>query len=239
MDDDLRNEIARASAEHDRLMAADAADGLIYTEPPIGSPPVRRAADARGLVYRGRDAATADAPQPAPGASNGDGSIFDAVRDKRLAQAIGVVAAELRREFDDEIELLHQLLNLAQVEVDKLRGEFRTATMKLKRELSTMGREIEADRANGIEVYCGALERRVAVLEADNIKLKAMLATRATENAQPRGKHLDQNDDKIKALAAELERERADRQALFDAFENRFSELRAFVRGTMHDWTSA
>jgi len=211
MDDDLRSEIARASAEHDRLMAADAADAaVIYTEP-IGEAYMRRAADSRGLVYRGRDAVTADAPAPVLAAPNGDGSIFDAVRDKRLAKAIGqtigVLVAELRREFDDEVELLHQLLNVAQaerkIEVDKLRGEFRTATAKIKRELSTMDREIEADRANGIEIYCGALERRIATLEVENIKMKAMLAARAAENAQPRGKRLDQNDDKIKALAAE------------------------------------
>jgi hypothetical protein len=240
MDDDLRNEIARASEAHDRLLAADAADAanvIRYTEPPLGNPPVRRAADSRGLVYRPRGDTPADAPAPAPLPSNDDGSIFDTVRDKRLAKAIGLVAAELRREFDDEVELLHQLANVARVEIDKLRGESRVAVARLKREFAEMDRRLESAVSGGIEVVCTNVEHRLATLEGENIRLRAMLAARAAENAQPpRGR--DQNDDKIKALAAELENERRDRAALFDKLENNLHEMRAFLKGTIRDWNA-
>jgi hypothetical protein len=243
MMDDIRDEIARVSEEHDRLMAEDAADAatdLVYTEPPLGTPPVRRATDGRGLVYRPRNDAAADAPQPAPLLSNGD----YAVGYGQAVRALGTIHAELQREMGDECELLHQMQNLSRVEIEKLRGEFHTAIVKLKRqlstmghELSTMGREIEADRANGIEVYCAGLERRVAVLEAENIKLKAAIAA---ENAQPRGKLADalKLGDKVKELAAEIESERADREALVNSFEVRFAALHGLVRGLAQDWNA-
>jgi hypothetical protein len=56
----------------------------------------------------------------------------------------------------------------------KLAGLHRDVA-RLKKQFKTMGQEIETDRMNGIEIFCNGIERRFAALEAENIKIKALL----------------------------------------------------------------
>jgi hypothetical protein len=74
-------------------------------------------------------------------------------------------------------------------------------------------------------------QRELAELRAENAELKSMLGDVL--------KRLETCGKAVSRLAADVVSERRDREALFGTLENRFSELRAFVRGTIRDWTSA
>jgi hypothetical protein len=73
-------------------------------------------------------------------------------------------------------------------------------------------------------------DRRIAELVAENLEIKAMLADVL--------KHCDQGTRAIAKLAHDVVAETRDRQALFDALENNFTELRAYMRGVARDWIS-
>jgi len=84
-------------------------------------------------------------------------NLFGDERDKTLSAAVGFVIAHEREG------------------VRKALAERDRRIAMLKKELRTLSEDIESDRAEAIEVYCSGLERRVAILEADNIRLKALL----------------------------------------------------------------
>jgi hypothetical protein len=49
---------------------------------------------------------------------------------------------------------------------------------------------------------------------------------------------LDETSKALSTLAADVVRENRDRQALFNTLESHFHELKAFVRGTVKDWSA-
>src|SRR5262249_11295641 len=82
------------------------------------------------------------------------GALFGDERDDMLARALGGIIAEMRAEWRHEIS-----------------REF----YRLKNEFKSLRAQVDADTTNGIEVYCNAFDRRLAVLEAENIKMRALL----------------------------------------------------------------
>jgi len=60
-------------------------------------------------------------------------------------------------------------------ERDKRINTLEREIVELKRSLRTHRREVEADRKEGIQVFCTGIERRFAALEAENVELKGML----------------------------------------------------------------
>jgi len=119
--DDLRTEIARVSAEHDKLLAEDHA--WMASRERQASPPVSET-PPQGLITKdyGGDA-TQPASERAPGAFFGD------YRDDMLARNLGIVIAELQREWRRE------------------RREYRNAIIRLQREAAGDRAEMRRERA--------------------------------------------------------------------------------------------
>jgi hypothetical protein len=105
----IRDEIAEAGREQDRLLAEH--DQWMARRNTARTAPVSKTSSP-GLT----------APQPEPVPSSGDGSIFDTERDKRLAKAIGIVAAELRHELGTQILRLKKELVGDRVEMRRERA---------------------------------------------------------------------------------------------------------------------
>src|SRR5262245_29194784 len=108
-----------------------------------------RKSDGGGLAYRdGPENAQPPATEPAAETLFGDD------RDDLLCRIMGRVISEVRYE---------------------LRREWRREVVRLKNDLKVLRQQVDAETENGIEVYCSNVERRLATLEAENIKFKAML----------------------------------------------------------------
>jgi len=155
MDDLLRNEIAEAGREQDRLLAEhdqwmarrNAARAAPVSEPP--SP---------GLItkdYGGNVLATA--PQPRAAASEGDWSQWEAwmaghlaimraeIHDK-VARSMGTLIVELERQWREDIEQAERSddeIAKLQIELDRLRGQIN----RLKREAAGDRAEMRRERA--------------------------------------------------------------------------------------------
>ena len=85
------------------------------------------------------------------------------------------------------LELLYETIaQFVSVYVHKKLAGLRRDIVKLKKQLDMVHDDIEADRANGIEVYCRGVETRLASLEGENIRLKATLEARNHDRAKRR-----------------------------------------------------
>jgi len=62
--------------------------------------------------------------------------------------------------------------------VSELRREYRKKIGRLETEMKALRREVDAHTASEIEVYCSGVEKRLSMLEGENIRLKAMLESR-------------------------------------------------------------
>jgi len=58
---------------------------------------------------------------------------------------------------------------------------------KLKKDLALLCRQVDLDRNNGIEIVCTGIERRFALLEAENVELRGMLGEMLTRFVEHRG----------------------------------------------------
>jgi len=109
------------------------------------SPPVRET-EPEGLVDKDYD----NVPQHAAAGADDMPPLFGDERDELLVEAMGTV-------------------------IDAQRREWRREIAKLKKDLTALRRQVDLDRNNGIEIVCTGIERRFALLEAENVELRSML----------------------------------------------------------------
>jgi len=149
MTDEERRELDDAMQAHDRLMTED--EAWMARREAAREAPVRETAPD-DVLYRdspNNAQASPAAADPAPG----DGP--DAYSKAIIEFVVAWVDEKLTKEG----------------------AQWRKQLGILKNQLKSLGQDLEIDRANGIEVYCSGLERRLAIVEAENIKFKAMLGT--------------------------------------------------------------
>jgi len=163
MDKYTGHEFAELFREDDRQRAANAA---FLAERKAAKEAQARKSGEDGLVDRGNEQTAQDgSPASLPAASSDDdGGILGSVEHvERLSRALGRIMADLKAEMRDEwrrdIAALHRRTVACRRDIDKLREQ------------------IDSDTQNGIEVYCNAFDRRLALLEAENIELKGMLGS--------------------------------------------------------------
>ena len=97
----IRDEIRQLCAAHDRFMAEQASEA-------IRRPPVSESATDAGLVFKTVDDALVPAAESAAEPSDETLGLFGDQRDQMLAQSLGIIIAELRREWRQEIKRLER-----------------------------------------------------------------------------------------------------------------------------------
>jgi len=146
--DQLGDEQDRLFIEHERWEASREA---------AGSLPMQKS-DAEAVIDRTDDEnATAAAPQPAPAPDKP--WLFGDERDEILTRAIGYALGDVRHECRTRLDVLEKEI------------------VALKKNMRVLRREFEADLTNGVEVYCHSLERKIALLENENIEIKGVLGS--------------------------------------------------------------
>jgi len=238
---DLIDRLARENAEaHERIaelerkrledplseIAVDGREiaddtGLRFGEPLEGQgAPYFHRDGGQGILYR---TGPENAPAHAPAADAAAFNLFGDERDRTLSRALGFVIVHER-------ESLRKALAARDRKI-----------ARLEKQIEAMQEKFEAAERDAIEVYSSNTERRLATIEGDNIRLKALLDADGPKPGR-KTRYGDGGSDTAKAiakLAADVVRETRDRQALFDTLESRFAELKAFVRGTVRDWSGA
>jgi len=138
----------------------------------------RRHAIARG---NGRPAETPRRPRPC------EKTMYRTNENGAQAPAADMDPAPSEGEQYPPLELLYETIaQFVSVYVHKKLAGLRRDIVKLKKQLDMVHDDIEADRANGIEVYCRGVETRLASLEGENIRLKATLEARNHDRAKRR-----------------------------------------------------
>jgi len=155
MTDDERRELRDLMQAHDQMMTEH--QEWMAAREAAATSPVQKS-DGDGLVYRTMNG-NAPAPAPQTGAEPSEEglNLFGDERDQILAHAVGYAIAELRAEFERK-------------------------TNKLRREMTALHRQVDAHTESAIEIYCTNVERRLSILEGENIRLKAMLDSRRRKN---------------------------------------------------------
>jgi hypothetical protein len=159
MTDEERHQLAELFREDDRLHAEHAqwmARRNAEREAPM------RENDPEGILYR---TGPENAPAPATG--------MDAASSE----------GELYPPYDDLRKIISQFV--VEWTNRKLAARDRRIA-KLEKQLGTMREDIEAVEREGIEIVCSGVERRLATLEAENIKLKALLEARNYDRVKRR-----------------------------------------------------
>jgi len=231
MDDEERRERDEAIRAHDRLMANAAEEE--------GRRNAARALLSRGIGPAGvLIAATVDnapVPTPEPGASadgwqgwnNWMAHHLDLVRAE-IMQAVAEVVIEtkanLREQWRQDI---HNHIGVLKDQGRTVHNVYARVDERLKE----FNAQIEFVVENEWEQRQRRADATQHGLHAENLELKSLLGTVL--------QRLEKSDAAVKALAAELVSARKDQEALIDSFESRFAELRAFVRGSVRDWTAA
>jgi hypothetical protein len=150
MTDDDRRELAELFRQDDRLRAEREA---------TASPPVREN-EAEGILYR-----TTEQNAQAPAA----------VMDGAPSDDDPMPSDEVYPPYSVLMQIISQFV--VTWTNRKLAGLHREVG-RLKKEMKVLHQQVDADTERGIEVYCTNVERRLATLEGETIKLKSMLDNR-------------------------------------------------------------
>lgn len=234
MNDDARRQRDDAMRAHDVLMAEAAeAEGRRNTARVL----LARKSGRGGVFHTATvDNASVAAPEPDAMPSNGgDGWTgwnnwiahhLGLLRDQ-VMEAVGMVVvennADLRQKWKEDI---HR-------HVGMLRDQGRTVHnvyARVDQRMKEFHSEVEFIVQNEYKQYERLGDALRYKLRAENAELHNKLDAVL--------KRLEQADNTVKALAAELESERKDREALIASFEARFAGLYGLVKGLAGDWNA-
>jgi len=224
--DALRDEIERASSEHDRLLAEDHA----------WLADLAQKSNGRGIVDgTGENNAPAPAPVPAPGAFFGDH------RDDLLARNLGIIVAEvsqeLRREWKRDIDrCLTHVGKIARGAASD-RREFRWLVSLLQDEIKTIRKrldldgdsnvvsklQIEVDQLRGRIQECVIEKRERTARDQIVVERSARISELQRENAIARRE----------AERADLDRALAEYRSRIDMLETKLAMLLAYFGGDL------
>jgi hypothetical protein len=157
MTEDERRQLAELFREDDRLRA-EHEQWMARREAKAASPV--RESDPAALVYRTNEngaPAGASVTDTAPSDDDLVQLFDDPELNRRFTHTMGYVIAELRHEWRSEVASCRRNLAVCRRDLVKLREQ------------------IDSDTQNGVEVYCHSIERRLALLEGENIELKSLL----------------------------------------------------------------
>jgi hypothetical protein len=208
---DIRQEIARLSEEHDKLLADDTA---WLDRRNVAAALLARNSGPDGLLHRdGPNNAQAGSPAAVEAPSNGDGggALFGDARDEMLARSLGVIVATLRKESEAEIaKLKAEMREIISTEVVTLHGD----CSDLRGRVSDMDEVL----SRATTTLRGAVER--IRLESRNEKHDRAIRNQAITERSARVAELQQQN-----AAARADLERRHRESEFDVRDRRIEAL--------------
>jgi signal transduction histidine kinase len=232
MIDDDRRFRDEAMEAHDRMMAEHAeAEGRRNTARVL----LARKSGPGGVLHAAPvDNALAPAPEPGAepldpvsklNAQNWERWLFSHLaRERReIAEAIADIAADLQEQWRQDI---HRHIGMMKDQGRTIHNVYARVDQRMKEFHS----EVEFIVQNEQQQYEHRADAMRHKLRAENVELRNKLDAVL--------KRLEQSDATVKALAAELESERKDREALITSFETRFAGLHGLVRGLAGDWNA-